>query len=91
MHFLNKDLSDQPHFKGADEGAEHNPEYDHEAFLGREEAKTFDDLTPEESKERLGFVDFCLLNNMLEDALSKLFVLHQSVVPWNSCIRVFLS
>ncbi|KAK2143849.1 hypothetical protein LSH36_807g00115 [Paralvinella palmiformis] len=53
---VDKDLSDQPHFKGADEGAEHNPEYDHEAFLGREEAKTFDDLTPEESKERLGII-----------------------------------
>lgn len=29
-------------------------DYDHEAFLGQEEAKTFDQLTPEESKERLG-------------------------------------
>ncbi|KAI1889574.1 hypothetical protein AGOR_G00164310 [Albula goreensis] len=28
--------------------------YDHEAFLGKEDAKTFDQLTPEESKERLG-------------------------------------
>lgn len=28
--------------------------YDHEAFLGEKEAKTFDQLTPEESKERLG-------------------------------------
>ncbi|MGH0154917.1 UNVERIFIED_CONTAM: hypothetical protein FKN15_037558 [Acipenser sinensis] len=28
--------------------------YDHEAFLGKEEATTFDQLTPEESKERLG-------------------------------------
>ncbi|CAJ1076613.1 reticulocalbin-3 [Xyrichtys novacula] len=27
--------------------------YDHEAFLGKEEAKTFDQLTPEESKEKL--------------------------------------
>ncbi|XP_029016039.1 reticulocalbin-3 isoform X2 [Betta splendens] len=31
----------------------HGFEYDHEAFLGKEEAKTFDQLTPEESKERL--------------------------------------
>ncbi|XP_030071711.1 calumenin isoform X1 [Microcaecilia unicolor] len=31
-----------------------NFEYDHDAFLGAEEAKTFDQLTPEESKERLG-------------------------------------
>ncbi|TKC43098.1 hypothetical protein EI555_007242 [Monodon monoceros] len=29
-------------------------DYDHDAFLGAEEAKTFDQLTPEESKERLG-------------------------------------
>ncbi|XP_031420475.1 calumenin-B isoform X2 [Clupea harengus] len=31
-------------------------DYDHEAFLGQEEAKTFDQLTPEESKERLGMM-----------------------------------
>lgn len=31
-----------------------NFDYDHDAFLGEEEAKTFDDLTPEESKNRLG-------------------------------------
>ena len=30
-------------------------DYDHEAFLG-EEAKTFDDLTPEESKSRLAII-----------------------------------
>ncbi|XP_061174316.1 calumenin-like isoform X3 [Saccostrea echinata] len=35
---------------------EHNPDYDHEAFLGKDEAKTFDQLTPEESKERLGII-----------------------------------
>ncbi|NXG10455.1 CALU protein, partial [Sakesphorus luctuosus] len=29
-------------------------DYDHDAFLGAEEAKSFDQLTPEESKERLG-------------------------------------
>ncbi|KAL6103537.1 uncharacterized protein ACO6RY_02911 [Pungitius sinensis] len=28
-------------------------QYDHEAFLGKEEAKTFDQLTPEESKDKL--------------------------------------
>jgi len=32
----------------------HNAEYDHEAFLG-DEATQFDDLTPEESKRRLGW------------------------------------
>lgn len=31
----------------------HGYEYDHEAFLGKEESKTFDQLTPEESKDRL--------------------------------------
>jgi Ca2+-binding EF-hand superfamily protein len=31
----------------------HNYGYDHEAFLGKDEAKTFDQLTPEESKQRL--------------------------------------
>ncbi|XP_057637960.1 reticulocalbin-1 [Chionomys nivalis] len=29
-------------------------QYDHEAFLGKEDSKTFDQLSPEESKERLG-------------------------------------
>ncbi|XP_040199134.1 calumenin isoform X2 [Rana temporaria] len=29
-------------------------DYDHDAFLGAEESKSFDQLTPEESKERLG-------------------------------------
>ncbi|XP_037111189.1 calumenin-B-like [Syngnathus acus] len=33
-----------------------NFDYDHEAFLGQEEAKSFDQLTPEESKERLGML-----------------------------------
>ncbi|XP_062840830.1 reticulocalbin-3 isoform X1 [Trichomycterus rosablanca] len=32
----------------------HGFQYDHEAFLGKEEAKTFDQLTPEESQARLG-------------------------------------
>ncbi|KAM8927974.1 reticulocalbin-3 isoform 2-T2 [Pelodytes ibericus] len=43
-----KDLSDHQHNDSKDF------QYDHEAFLGKEEAKTFDQLTPEESKERLG-------------------------------------
>lgn len=51
MHFILffKKLSESLH----EEEGEHNNDYDHEAFLGREEAKTFDQLTPEESKERL--------------------------------------
>lgn len=46
-----KELSDQDHF--LDEM--HNTEYDHEAFLG-DEANTFNDLSPEESKEKLGLI-----------------------------------
>jgi len=42
------DLSDHAHDDA------HGFQYDHEAFLGKEEAKTFDQLSPEESKERLG-------------------------------------
>lgn len=33
-----------------------NYDYDHEAFLGQDEAKTFDSLPPEESRRRLGWV-----------------------------------
>ncbi|KAM9457523.1 reticulocalbin-3 isoform 3-T3 [Clarias gariepinus] len=43
-----RDLSDHAHDDA------HGFQYDHEAFLGKEEAKTFDQLTPEESKARLG-------------------------------------
>jgi len=44
-------LSDKAHY---DEDGKHNTEYDHEAFLGKKEKKSFDQLTPEESRERLG-------------------------------------
>ncbi|XP_007251119.1 reticulocalbin-3 isoform X2 [Astyanax mexicanus] len=43
-----RDLSDHAHDDA------HSFQYDHEAFLGKEEAKTFDQLTPEESKAKLG-------------------------------------
>ncbi|XP_070610609.1 calumenin isoform X2 [Erythrolamprus reginae] len=43
-------LSDKVHDDGQ------NFDYDHDAFLGVDEAKTFDQLTPEESKERLGAI-----------------------------------
>ncbi|KAE8281176.1 Calumenin-A Precursor [Larimichthys crocea] len=33
-----------------------NHDYDHEAFLGQEDAKTFDSLSPEESTRRLGII-----------------------------------
>lgn len=42
-------LSDKEHFKGA----AHDKTYDHEAFLGKDEAREYDELTPEKSKERL--------------------------------------
>lgn len=42
------DLSDHAHDDA------HGFQFDHEAFLGKEESKTFDQLSPEESKDRLG-------------------------------------
>lgn len=47
---LDSDLSHSSHFQ--DE--QHNSQYDHEAFLGEDQAKTFDQLPPEESRRRLG-------------------------------------
>lgn len=49
-------LSDESHFEGED-NSEHNIEYDHDAFLGKEEAKSFDQLSPDESRLRLGLVN----------------------------------
>lgn len=42
-------LSEAPH-----DDAHGNFQYDHEAFLGRDVAKEFDQLSPEESQARLG-------------------------------------
>lgn len=55
---LEKDHANKPHFEGGhDEIHEHhNPQYDHEQFLGEDEAKSFDDLDPEESQRRLGII-----------------------------------
>lgn len=50
-HHGDHKLSDQEHYK---EGSEHEPKFDHEAFLGKEESQQYDQLTPEKSKERLG-------------------------------------
>jgi len=53
--------SDEKHF---DEHGHHNADYDHEAFLGEDEAMEFKQLTPEESKERLAqIVDRIDINN----------------------------
>ena len=40
---------------------EHNDDYDHNAFLGRDEAKRLEDLSPEESLEELGYVSSVFL------------------------------
>jgi len=47
-------LSDEEHFGDEEGEGEHNSQYDHEAFLGKDEAKKFDDLSPDESKDKLG-------------------------------------
>jgi hypothetical protein len=54
---IQKKLSDKEHFieNDKDQLSEHNPDYDHEAFLGVEEAESFKNLTPEESEEKLGY------------------------------------
>ena len=43
-------LSDKEHFHGQDQ----DYTYDHEAFLGADEAREFDQLPPKESRARLG-------------------------------------
>ncbi|XP_066999758.2 calumenin-B isoform X2 [Anabrus simplex] len=48
---IDNELSDKEHYQNN----EHNAQYDHEAFLG-DDAKTFDQLTPEESRRRLGLI-----------------------------------
>lgn len=50
---LDQPLSDEEHY--VDEG-EHSRNYDHEAFLGKDDVKTFDELTPEDSKIRLQII-----------------------------------
>lgn len=54
---LDHGLSDEEHFTDEDgEAPHHNVEYDHQAFLGKDEEKTFDNLPPEESKKRLAVI-----------------------------------
>jgi len=69
-------LSEQDHLSGEDH--EHNPEYDHEAFLGKDEAKEFDDLSPEESKEKLGK----LFHKVDEQVLADGFVTEEELKKW---------
>ncbi|KAG7156579.1 Calumenin-like [Homarus americanus] len=59
----NEKLSDEEHF--IDE--EHNPDYDHEAFLGEDEARTFDQLTPEEKGELQNWIDYTQKRYISED------------------------
>ena len=47
-----RDLSEEDHYPGDE--PDHNTDYDHEAFLGKEDAERFDQLAPEEAKRRLG-------------------------------------
>lgn len=42
-------LSDKDHFQGD----KHDAKFDHDAFLGKDQAAEFDELTPEKSKEKL--------------------------------------
>jgi len=46
------ELSDLPH----DVDGDHNADYDHEAFLGKEAADEFDELSPDESRKKLALV-----------------------------------
>lgn len=55
---VDRGVSGQEHYHNK----EHNAQYDHEAFLG-EEAKTFDQLPPEESRRRLGVIVDKIDNN----------------------------
>jgi len=50
-----RDLSEEHHY-GEDGEHEHNVQYDHEAFLGKEDSEKFDQLTREEAKRRLGLI-----------------------------------
>ncbi|XP_012233474.1 calumenin-B [Linepithema humile] len=68
---LDKDVSGQDHYINK----QHNPVYDHEAFLG-EEAKTFDTLTPEESTRRLGII----VDKIDKD--SDGYVTHEELKDW---------
>ena len=50
-----KKLSEQEHYTDTnnDNKFEHNSDYDHEAFLDKDEIEKFKNMTPEESKAKL--------------------------------------
>ncbi|XP_030845346.1 calumenin-A [Strongylocentrotus purpuratus] len=83
-------LSDQAHF---DEHGKHNPDYDHDAFLGEEEAKKFTNLSPEESKEKLGQlfdrVDLNKNGSISESELSAWIEIQTNSVLYGELDRLF--
>lgn len=54
---------------------EHNPDYDHEAFLGEDEARAFDQLTPEESVKRLRYDDMTFVStwSFIKETSNRIF------------------
>lgn len=49
---IENDLKTTKHY----DAGHHNTQYDHEAFLGKNEAKEYDKYSPEESQRRLGII-----------------------------------
>lgn len=47
---------DRVHDQKLSEKEPGSPDYDHEAFLGKDDASEFDELSPDESKKRLGII-----------------------------------
>lgn len=72
-----RDLSDVDHHE---DDEDHDSKYDHDAFLGKDEAKKFDDLSPEESKQRLGKI----VDKIDKDNDGK--VTHEELKNWISYI-----
>ena len=56
VHRGPRDLSEEEHYPG--NGHDHYAQYDHKAFLGKEQAERLDQLSPAEAKRRLGLVYF---------------------------------
>jgi len=75
-HRVHDELSDLDH--DSEKGDGHNPEYDHEAFLGKDEAKAFDELSEEESKQKLGE----LFHKVDEQVAVDGFVTEEELTKW---------